>query len=163
MIRVDNVRSIRDLISYSGMIDMRSFQSVKNGAVVGTKNYCETIDDFHVCGHKACIAGYVAISKEFHAQGGYCTTDGAPSYKDGRDMSAKEAMAEFFGIPFWLSADMILGQCEDLENYVEKEWKHWGREEAVLILDKVIEIGEKYATEVGQKRAINKWLGKGRV
>ena len=62
--------------------------------------------ELHACGNKACFAGHIAVSPEFHASGGYCTEDGEPLL---RGMSPVQSIAVWLDIPYALASDFIFG------------------------------------------------------
>ena len=42
----------------------------------------------HLCGTPCCFAGYIAVSPEFHADGGYVSGPGSPEFNDACDEHA---------------------------------------------------------------------------
>ena len=48
----------------------------------------------HLCGTPCCVAGYIAVSPEFQADGGNCSTGGAPAFGIWKGANA---IREWFG------------------------------------------------------------------
>jgi len=58
-----------------------------------------TIKDLHKCGNTACFAGYVAISEEFKAAGGWSSSVGMPMLSvRGREFIGVSAIRHWLGI-----------------------------------------------------------------
>ena len=58
----------------------------------------------HACGTSACFAGWLAVSPEWQADGGYVGLDGSPRMiVDGEEEDDGEAIAHWLGIPIELA------------------------------------------------------------
>ncbi len=51
----------------------------------------ETEETLHTCGYTACFGGWVALSPEFHEDGGWLGECGEPCFKDEEDQYAIQA------------------------------------------------------------------------
>lgn len=60
-----------------------------------SSTYASTEQEFYECGAVACFAGYVAISPEFHADGGQCGFYGQPVLGE---LGEEDAITEWLGI-----------------------------------------------------------------
>lgn len=55
------------------------------------------MEEHHSCGTICCLAGFIAISPEFQADGGYVSSTGAP--RMGGKYNAASSIASWLGIP----------------------------------------------------------------
>lgn len=93
-------KAIKIMKRAKGKIDMDWFQH-------GDSNLCTTEKELHACGNTACFAGYVALSKEFHADGGSIYMDGkSPEFKG---LNQELAIAEWLHISHEEATDLVYG------------------------------------------------------
>jgi len=114
----------------------------------GNVKISTTLEEFHACGNRACIAGHLAISPLFQKHGGGVYLDGAPLLRHVKRMDAYGTNA----VELWFFGNenasektqmVITGSC-DL--YRVRNWWRWGSEEAVAALG-LLENREKYTDD----------------
>lgn len=149
----DNIQSTINILRRAKNFNICSFQG--NG---GSPIVVKTEEELHQCGNSACIAGYIAVSPEWHALGNTCTNSGAPD-KPGSSRGAAELMAEFWGVPDEVASAIVFGDgyydednrkgidwFEVLEQFgvsvddVTDDWEDLTKEEAVLIFERMLEM-----------------------
>ena len=65
--------------------------------------------EFHQCGNTACFAGHIAISPEFHADGGDVTPPGAPFFKS---VHGEYAISAWLERGLELAESLVYGDCD---------------------------------------------------
>lgn len=92
-----------------GKLRMSAFQTPARALVL-----VSTEDEMHACGNSACFAGWVAVSPEFRADGGYAEM-GEPVIVDGKDpygistLSGSLAIAHWLEIPSRTARSLVYG------------------------------------------------------
>lgn len=89
----------------AGSLDMTRWQSTPDNSYKGVPALTEQA--LHLCGNKACLAGHIAISPEFKADGGSPVRWGSPAYlsKDGLVVDTEQ-----YAIGRWLGVDDDLAE-----------------------------------------------------
>lgn len=144
----ENIRAVQRLIAQEQRVYMGAWQ-LNDEDLMATD-----IESFHTCGNSACIAGYMALTPEFQA--GSCALpldpegSGEPCTQvDYRLFGGIESVAMFFDIPVRIARPLIGGitsQGGIWEVSSGHDWTDWDWEDAIEILDKVIDgtIAAKY-------------------
>jgi len=134
---VENIKLLRDTIAASGRLNMRRFQSNGTGTIFTAE---ETLEKFHTCGNRACIAGFMALLPKFQAEGGIVAIDGCP-VMDGRHLSS--VVADWLDLDRRFTCVIVFGHVS-LDDYdfskvgVKNAWEDWTADDAVRILDAVL-------------------------
>lgn len=92
---IENIDKAIAIMRRAGRVDMHSFQS--------GDEILRSEEELHLCGTAACFAGWVAVSPEFHADGGGMDGSG-PCYKGRLD---EEAIAGWLEIPLSLADGLV--------------------------------------------------------
>ena len=110
----------------------------------GRRYVAETEEQLHACGNTACFAGYVAVSPEWKAAGGYMYHNGEPKLPGGpnkEDMWALPAIAAWLGVDVYLAERLVLGDITyggaGEGNYSVFYGKRWGEVDAHDVIEKL--------------------------
>lgn len=90
-----------------GKVDMTCWQ--------GSAVPAATEADLHACGNTACFAGWIAVSPEFHASGGFSDEDtGEPRVQnaEGFYMGGVYSIADWLGVDAGIAYSLVHGRCE---------------------------------------------------
>lgn len=109
-------------------------------------------EDLHLCGNKACFAGHVAISSEFHRDGGHAGVWGAPEFKEVRGVSAVKI---WLGIDSDTAQSLIHGDCsgdsddaaDHFSLYYEKLWADVTATDVIMKLEGLLAEAETLCDE----------------
>jgi hypothetical protein len=89
-----NVQKAIDIMKRAGNLDMRSWQGLN-------LELCETEEDLRSCGTAACLAGWIAVSPDWKADGGDRCWNGSPLIEaNERTIDGVKAIAYWLDIPF---------------------------------------------------------------
>jgi len=115
-----NVANVDKAIAIMGRavnLNMRFYQAKFHaGGSVSVLAALKTEEELHRCGTSACFGGYIAVSKEFQADGGFVSTDGSPcivSSVSGRRLEGHEALAYWFVISETLAQMLVYGGTDE--------------------------------------------------
>lgn len=110
-----------------GSVNMAVFQADKFGDYPEAGNYLHTEAEMHACGNVACFAGWIAVSPEFHADGGACS--GGMPLVLRNCLLGYDAVAFWLGIPTYLARSFVHGDidytAEDPISYSRFYEKYW--------------------------------------
>lgn len=144
---IERINKAIELMQQAKNLDMREFQK-------GDAEPVKTMEELHACGNTACFAGYIALSPDFHAAGGWCD-DGMPRMHNphwGRGtegyvshhLCGSEAIAYYLGISEGDACEIVYG---DLDEDVGdgNEWslfydKPWEEVTASDVIEKLEEL-----------------------
>ncbi len=117
-----------------GKLDMSDFQ---HGII--TSN----LEQFHTCGNKACIAGFVGLQPDFRAAGGHIGDYGTPIFKT---LKGSLALSEWWGISDDLGSAIVTAIFAEYRTVQRVtavvdgvEWGDWTHVEALKIIDAIID------------------------
>lgn len=103
---IENLNKAIAVMTRAGKVSMIKWQVI-HGEVK------ETEEELHKCGTAACFAGWIAVSPEWKADGGYVNEFGAPgNYRTLSDQSS--SIAAWLDIPEILGYSFTGGDCYDL-------------------------------------------------
>lgn len=106
-------------------------------AIYGVHSAAPTEEALHSCGNKACFAGHVATSVEFHNSGGYCDLScGAPNYYGTWGV---DAIQKWLGIGQGLAHNLVYGDTNsDLDVTYSKFYQcDWNKVTAPMVIAKL--------------------------
>ena len=104
----------------------------------GRRHVVATEEQLHACGNVACFAGYVALSPEWKAAGGYMYHSGEPKLPAGvgeEDLWGDEAIATWLGISVELATDLVLGDTSYEHSFFYD--RPWGEVDAHDVIEKL--------------------------
>ena len=103
LIAIDVMKKAREANS----LDMINWQSYK-----AHSKKCESVDELHACGNKACFAGHIALCDEFKADGGSVGWAGMPEI---RDLTAEYAISDWLGITRKTASMFVYGDRPNMD------------------------------------------------
>lgn len=118
---------------------------------IGSAYLAYNIEDLHSCGNKACLAGHIAISPEFKADGGTIIRWGSPAYlsKDGLVVDQEQyAIGRWLGIDDDLAGLLIysVGGQFDRDDRTHPvygtAWRDVQPKHVISALEELMKIGE---------------------
>lgn len=152
---IQNLKSTLAVLKRAQNLNMSTFQSVcvdpkRNEALL----VASTEEELHQCGNSACIAGYMAVSKEWRDYGGLMEGD-VPQLPTGE--SAHRAMAKFWGLSVADAESVVYGECWNsfldkygIDSAVPRQsygdngwdWTELTKEHAVSLFEQLIQHAE---------------------
>lgn len=126
MINKERVQLAINVMERAGKVDMDAWQSdiLYHRAEAKT-----TEEEIHACGSAACFAGWLAVSSEFHSNGGTsCPKNGAPMFNGYRAASAVVAWMEATDLHDELIRLLILGGVDSVTPEAEGWYTELGYE-----------------------------------
>jgi hypothetical protein len=149
----DNIRTTIDILKRAQAFNINNFQ--RSADQVDERSgfkYAETEADLHKCGNTACIAGYIAISPEWAAQGGWAEL-GTPVCLNskGNEGGALESMSEFWDISESAAESIIYGTGYGrfiAENMLvaPKLWSYITKEDAISLFEQLLVLDSEGVT-----------------
>lgn len=139
-----NVQATLDILQLAQNFDINDFQ-IRSGT---QHKYANTIEELHVCGNTACIAGYVGLSPAWREFGGEIKY-GIPHLKGQSTFGTEEAMAAFWGVDTHTAGAIIYG---DAFTYFTKDlritgmphcWGDMNKEQAISLFEQLLALDEK--------------------
>lgn len=133
----------------AGSLDMTRWQSTPDNSYRGSP--ARTEQALHLCGNKACLAGHIAISPEFKADGGTIIRWGSPAYlsKDGLVVDQEQyAIGRWLGIDDDLAGLLIysVGGQFDRDDRTHPvygtAWRDVQPKHVISALEELMKIGE---------------------
>ena len=130
----DKFDDLKSVISYRDSVYMLYWQNQINTP--------KTLEEFHACGNRACIAGHLALSPLFQRHGGEVCWSGTPALSGTVGANAVELW--FFGNDDASEKTnlVIHGYSEP---YYVSNWGNWKSKEAVAALE-LLENQHKYSS-----------------
>ena len=105
------------VIDRGDKVDMVNWQTTKSGYnTFSFEPIAKTEDELHACGNAACFAGYVAISPEWRAAGGFVLGSAAPSLAHNSqfnphpwNLSNESGIAAWLDLPIAVARRLVRG------------------------------------------------------
>ncbi len=133
----DNIQITINILKRAQNFNIRSFQDHEGFTAVGTE------EELHRCGNTACIAGYIAISPEWHSLGGTADDDGCP-IKDGPYKNPTGLMSEFWDVSADVAYAIIYGdywylftKMNNFEN-LPTAWSQLTKDTAISLFEQML-------------------------
>lgn len=132
-----NIQATIDILKRAQNFNIGVFQ-------YGTFQASRTEEELHACGNSACIAGYVAVSPEWHAVGGSVSLGGAPEMLSRPRANPCDLMSEFWGLN-WGDADAIV-YGESWRGFIARHkltdmprlWDEMTKEQAISLFEQLL-------------------------
>lgn len=103
-----NVRTAINIMRGATNLCMLQHQAVTTNAYDSSDPIiCTTTEELHKCGNTACFAGYVGVSDEWRALGGWIDSHGQPLIHDGLGRTLVSVDA----IHYWIGGDWDFMDC----------------------------------------------------
>ena len=143
----ENVEKAIAIMKRAGTVDMRWWQisSIRDGW--GCTIFATGEADMHKCGNSACFAGWVAVSPEFRADGGWADAgSGAPTIRIGDEERENcSAIAAWLDIDYCIARDIVYGDTEPggekgftWSKFYNKPWKEVGAADVIAKLEAIL-------------------------
>jgi hypothetical protein len=92
-----NIQATIDILKLAQNFDINDFQQAADPDE--RTKYVDTVEELHVCGNTACIAGYVGISQAWKDFGGTVSYGVPRLRKGGKEIDTEDALARYWGLP----------------------------------------------------------------
>jgi hypothetical protein len=139
----DNIQSTIDVLKMAQNFNINDFQDAADPDAM--TQYVSTVEELHVCGNTACIAGYVGLTQSWRDFGG-TVIHGVPSFsKDGKRVDPEQSLALYWGIDKRTADGIIYGGDNfwkivwdhDIKGMPD-EWKQMTKDQAVSLFEQLL-------------------------
>lgn len=119
---------------------------------IGSAYLAYNIEDLHSCGNKACLAGHIAISREWSDWDGRIFENGQPFLiRNGKIIETAQALSDWFGVPELVVTALVYNFTRPGETLHPVYGELWKKVKATHVLKALTELKELGADEFIKK------------
>lgn len=151
---IDNINktiAIMERARERDSVYMPHWQS-NNTHVLEREEIAKNEEEFHACGNQACLAGHIAISPEWQADGGIIAYGGVPIMKNIHHFPS-DSLGEWWGVNANIAESLILSGRRTKHIIYGVPWEDVKAEHVLKALHELRDLGtaefaKKYKIEV---------------